>query len=96
MLSQQVSVPRSLSEPSQFDAQPSASQTVEVTNAAPVLQTEGGVVSASVLISAELLRPRVPEPLCQATGLQLLTLRTGLRPSLSIQLAISFSAKMLA
>jgi len=48
MLSQQVTVPRSLSEPSQIDAQPGTSQTVEVTNAAPVLQTEGAVVSASV------------------------------------------------
>lgn len=48
MLSQQVSVPRSFSEPSQIDAQPSANQTVEVMSAPPVLQAEGAVVSASV------------------------------------------------
>ena len=48
LLSQQVTAPRSLSEPSQNDIQHSASQTVEVTNAAPVLQAENAVVSASV------------------------------------------------
>jgi hypothetical protein len=48
LFSQQVTAPRSLSTPSQNDAQHSASQTVDVTNAAPVLQTENAVVSASV------------------------------------------------
>jgi hypothetical protein len=46
------------------------------------------------LISAEQPKPKVPEPLCQASGLQHLPFRTGSRPSLSIQRAISSSAKM--
>jgi hypothetical protein len=50
-LSQQVTASRSSSEPSQNDIQHSTSQTVEVTNAAPVLQTENAVVSASVFKS---------------------------------------------
>jgi hypothetical protein len=47
-LFQQATAPRPLSEPSQGDTQNSASQTAVITDAAPVLQTESAVVSASV------------------------------------------------
>ncbi len=48
LFSQQATAPRSSSEPSQSDIQHSANQTVTVAAAAPVLQTESAVVSASV------------------------------------------------
>jgi hypothetical protein len=47
-LSQQATTARSSSETSQSDIQRSATQTVAITSAAPVLKTESAVVSASV------------------------------------------------
>jgi len=48
LFSQQATGPRSLSEPSQSSVPHGTSQTVAVTSAPPILQTENAVVSASV------------------------------------------------
>jgi hypothetical protein len=65
LLSQQTTAPRPLSEPSQSDTQHGASQTVAITNAAPLIQTDSAVVSASVASlgnAAQAKSIRVPLP----------------------------------
>jgi hypothetical protein len=65
LFSQQATTPRSLSEPSQSNVPPSTSQTVAVTSAPPVLQTENAVVSAGVFSlgrTAQAKSARAPLP----------------------------------
>jgi hypothetical protein len=62
-LSQQATTARPSSEPSQSDIQRSATQTVAITNADPVLQTENAVVSASVFSLSKAQAKKAGSPL---------------------------------